>query len=235
MADPLLFLWSLKVSIHSLNMKLKEVWRSLFRHQRSTRLNATTSRGEAIRPAVNRQEWISRELFQLANIAWAPRRKPASTAFVFHSDSAHFGLAQSAMEKAIFGFYLHASEWAPGLSVPASPPIVKMSPLLDSAGQYTVTNGRVTILVGNEFFLSPDSSLAILAHEACHHIRDLSGLRVADRGREEILTDLTMYICGFGDMFQRGSTRLRETHGRWSAMHLGYLDSAQQEYAQEWV
>src|SRR5262249_5158803 len=98
------------------------------------------------------------------------------------------------------------------------------------------SDGWVAIDVSAEFASRDPALQVILAHEACHHILDLTGLDdKSDRARTERMTDLAMFICGFGDIVRSGRTSVSQTASCYVRTHLGYLQASDYDYAYDWV
>jgi hypothetical protein len=110
------------------------------------------------------------------------------------------------------------------------------APVDETPGQYRVDqDGYVSIEISPALLRHSDSVLAVLAHEACHHILDLSGLNTHRPELDEPLTDLAMFICGFGKVFMNGKSYLSSINSQWRSTHLGYLTDEQYKFAYSWV
>ena len=179
---------------------------------------------------------IEEELYRLAGVAWSVRRIVLNSDFILHTERLPRPDSANDMEAVVEHLYVHARKWAPGFEIPYRVPKVRLSPLITSAGQYTAdSHGYLFIDVAPEFKGQHSALFAILAHEACHHILDLSGLHGATREDGERLTDLTTFICGFGELILRGHSHIRRGPSGWTTVHLGYLSSADYRSAQNWV
>jgi hypothetical protein len=140
------------------------------------------------------------------------------------------------MAEVVQQLYGHARKWAPGFEIPFCVPKVIVSPFLGSAGQYSANpDGYLFIRVAPEFASRRAALLAILAHEVCHHILDLSGFRGSLTHDLERLTDLATFVCGFGELVLNGHSHARKVGSLWTSVHLGYLSSEEYRLAQSWV
>ncbi|MGH7389776.1 MAG: hypothetical protein ACREM3_10005 [Candidatus Rokuibacteriota bacterium] len=175
-------------------------------------------------------------LYRLAGAAWNVRRIPASSDFILRPEQLSRPEAADDMAAIVGHLYAHARKWAPGLEIPYRVPHVSISPLVSTAGQYrSDSDGYLFIDLSSEFKAEPSAVLAILAHEACHHILDLSGIRGNTREESERLTDLATFICGFGELVLAGHSQVRRVGAIWTAIHLGYLSPDEYRFAQRWV
>jgi hypothetical protein len=133
--------------------------------------------------------------------------------------------------------YQHARVWAPGFDVPHHIPQVRIGALHEAAGTFGIDrDGWTTISVARETFQSSNAVWLTLAHEICHHILEQSGL--ADRRsttRNERMTDIAMFICGFGELVMNGHSVIKRTASGSTHTHFGYLDSSEYSYAYHWV
>lgn len=179
---------------------------------------------------------IEAALYQLANTAWSTRRVASSSHFVLQPEQLPRPESADDMAAVVDGLYGHARKWAPGFEIPYRVPHVSLSPLISSAGQYRAdSDGYLFIEIAPEFKGQHSALLAILAHEACHHILDLSGVRGNTRNESERLTDLATFICGFGELILAGHSQIRRVGSLWTTTHLGYLSSDEYRSAQRWV
>lgn len=178
--------------------------------------------------------WIDQRLTKLARVAWAGSER-ANPSFVLASSRVTQPKDAESVSAVVGTYYAHARQWAPGFEVPFSIPKVTITALLESAGRYRVEDGYVHVDISRRFLNHPAASLAILAHEVCHHILDLSGIGTRIPEIDEPTTDLAMFICGFGEVFIQGHSSLLLTPEGWRDTHLGYLTLAQYHRCQEWV
>jgi hypothetical protein len=175
-------------------------------------------------------------LHRLAEAAWGTRRIIPNPAFVLRSADLPQPYSADAMTAVVERLYGHARKWAPGFEVPYGIPKVSVSSRISAAGQYRADrDGYLFIDVAQEFVGRPEAVLAILAHEACHHILDLSGFRARSGEDIERLTDLSSFICGFGELVLSGHSHVRKIGSEWASVHLGYLSVDEYRSAQQWV
>ena len=174
----------------------------------------------------------------LAHKAWTVEktRQHVEGGFLFNPATKLSG-EESNISAALQSLYIHAREWAPGLEVPYNIPKLRLTGLLDAAGQFEVDgDGWLTIRMSPEFLSNPATMWLILAHEVCHHILTQSGLdEQSNKIRNERKTDLTMFVCGFGGLVQAGYTNVRRTPTGYLQTHLGYLDANEYSHAFHWV
>jgi len=175
-------------------------------------------------------------LYQLAAIAWGPRKLLPSPSFVLNPASLDTPQTSQDIQKVIGQLHEHARRWAPGFEVPYQIPEVRITPFVDSAGQFRVSpRGNVFIEISPPFASNRFALFAVLAHETCHHILALSGVRAAAAYQNERLTDLAAFVCGFGELLLTGYSQLCKFRSEWTKVHLGYLSRAECEAAQGWV
>lgn len=170
-----------------------------------------------------------------AEIAWTHKLKP-SGCFLFDSKSS-LSCSNDAVNQALKTLYQHARVWAPGFDVPYHIPQVRIGSLHDAVGTFRVDrDGWTRIDVTRETFQTPNAVWLTLAHEICHHILEQSGL--ADKlntKRNERMTDIAMFICGFGNLVMNGHTSVRQTASGYARTHLGYLETSEYSFAHHWV
>lgn len=106
----------------------------------------------------------------------------------------------------------------------------------ETAGQYSHNGQYASVIFSQSILASREALLVTIAHEACHHILDLSSLtNRQDTEQNERATDLAMYICGFGDIARRGYRIALKNSSSFIHMHLGYLKPQEHDYAWAWV
>ena len=178
-------------------------------------------------------------LESLATRAWSkPCHDPGGTFLLsplgLSRDSSPQGLWQT-----LGRIYAHARNWAPGLDIPWFVPPVQIANLESKAGHFLVDEeSYASIAVSTEFLGNIDATFLILGHEACHHILLQSGISYEfknDVTLNERYTDLTMFVCGFGEIVRRGHSAVRRCHGQYVNTHLGYLGSDEYERAYRYV
>jgi hypothetical protein len=214
------------------------IWKRLLARARVLfeQAKTSTTRWFSARSTTRPSHGIEPLLQKLAQAAW--QRGSGSTRGSFHLDGSELarGSSPQELDANLRKLYAHARLWAPGLQIPWKVPPVKLSSNIASAGRYGVNDGWTAIDVSTEFASRPQALLVILAHEACHHILDSSGLAdYRDTARNERMTDLAMFICGFGDIVCNGRTATTQTKSGYVTTHLGYLTAADYEYASNWT
>jgi hypothetical protein len=175
-------------------------------------------------------------LEELAHLAWKNQPSSSSSNFLYAPDLLLIR-DEDVLSAALTALYGHARRWAPGLQIPYHVPRIRISQRSQHAGQFEVDGeGWLTIELSAEFLSLPKALWVILAHEVCHHILALSGL--ADNyntSRNERLTDIAMFVCGFGSLAKAGQTTIRRTDSGYLKTHLGYLKAGEYAYAYHWV
>src|ERR1700722_2045116 len=193
----------------------------------------------ALRPPASSPPWqasIAQDLDRLASRAWRQRGSPDDHRFFLKPGSLPAPKTIGDLERCLELLYCHAREWAGGFEVPFRRPKVRLSYLTDLPGSYAVDpDGDITINVSPSLVRNPVSARAVLAQEACHHILDISGLNTHDPEIDEPLTDLAMFICGFGQVFLDGRSYRGNIDQKWCTVHLGYLTDQQYQFAHEWT
>ena len=132
----------------------------------------------------------------------------------------------------------HARTVAPGLSVPFKVPLIVWSALLSEsiAGGFAVEgDGWVRIEIHSRWRRNTRVVRAILAHEVCHYILANSGLRLKDTLENERVTDLCMFVCGFGSLFLAGYKSVPNTIEYQPGHRLGYLTDREFEFVSNYI
>lgn len=101
--------------------------------------------------------------------------------------------------------------------------IEKTSP--NVGGLFQVDEGWVRIVVGQPFYKDVAASRAILCHEVCHYILDMVDIRERQTQENERLTDIAMFVLGFGQLFLDGYRRAPSENR--SGHRVGYLSEAE--------
>ena len=179
--------------------------------------------------------WVEDRLHELARIAWLRSGPPNSVDFLLNPAVLPDSTLNRSMEQVLEIFYGHALKWASGFEIPFRVPKVGVKRLVGAVGQYRIDDGYVLIDMSPNVLSCPPAFHAVLAHEACHHILDLSGLNTHRPEVDEPMTDLAIFVCGFGEVFRRGQSTLAQMRNDWRTTHLGYLTQAQYDYAAWWV
>ena len=114
----------------------------------------------------------------------------------------------------------HAEKVAPQIAIPFHiPRLVFKGQKKDSGGTFEVDGaGYVTISIDIALQSNYKTALAVLAHELCHYILGSNGIKKEDRLANEQLTDVCMFVLGFGDVFLKG-------HRGQAAKTYGYLQA----------
>jgi hypothetical protein len=174
-------------------------------------------------------EDLNGKLLDLANTAWRDRK----TGDEFYLDPNALGHPQTESKIAYtFGLlYTHAKIWSRGLNVPEQLPRISISSIIKEnvVGQYSQDGNYANVMINRSILNNAGVLLATLAHEACHHIMDLSFLNDPACDENERKTDLAVYAFGFG--------RIAEMVWRRSdcSQSLGYLTKPEHDYAQKWT
>jgi hypothetical protein len=129
----------------------------------------------------------------------------------------------------------HIRQVAPGLSVPFKVPRLEIGAFADTAGQFSVSDGWVSIKIARHFLTDPKALRAILVHELCHYILESSGKRKTNYEDNERLTDVCMFVCGLGQIFLDGYRRENSRQEYRDGHRLGYLTDAEYAFAAEYV
>lgn len=179
----------------------------------------------------NRFKDIEAILLQLAIRAWDREiRETENATFILSPKTLQTELVGPEAEMRIL--YSHARKWVPGFDVPYSVPRVVVEDHIQAAGSFTVdSSGFVIIRIAPYLLQEARLRHLVLAHEVCHHLLEQAG--VADHANLELnerMTDLAMFVCGFGQVALEG----------WAISQLtpetvGYLTTAEQDHAQKWV
>ena len=176
-------------------------------------------------------------LEMLASRAWSKPCYDPSGDYLLRPSAFEMHITPESLRQALGKMYEHARYWAPGLEIPYFVPPVRIADLTAEAGHFVVDEeSYASVAVAQEFTVSQDAVLTILAHEACHHILLQSGLdQSKDTALNEITTDLTTFVCGFGDIVQRGRSIIRHSESCYSRVHLGYLKGYEYDFAYQFV
>jgi hypothetical protein len=159
--------------------------------------------------------------------------------FLLAPSAIAFGASPEGLSRTLSRIYQHARDWAPGLDIPWFVPPVHIATLDLEAGHFRLDeDSYASIAVSTEYLGSIEATSLILAHEACHHILLQSG--VSYQFKEDVIlneriTDLTMFVCGFGEIVRCGYSVVHKRYGQYVNMHLGYLDSREYDAANRYV
>jgi hypothetical protein len=179
-----------------------------------------TPTGHAAKLSLTEAEELGNELERLARRAWKSADTLHHRAFWLSvEDLSNRGNYSEIVRRMLE----HAMEVTPGLEVPRMVPRVITTPQFEAAGQFHEEDGWVTLKVGPNFIWDRAAAVAILAHETCHYILENSGIRESDYLRTERLTDICMFVCGFGGVFLDGYKRETAQSEYRKGHRLGYL------------
>lgn len=186
------------------------------------------------KPSANNE--IAMALEKLAKRAWTFDTSDESGDFLFTPPSLLTNDG-SVLNQGLSALYRHARRWAPGLDIPFRVPRVRVVSAMSSAGRFQVDeDGWTSIDLGSEFLLVPKAAWLIMAHEVCHHILAQSGEALRNDTRlNERITDVAMFVCGFGDLAKSGQTFVEATGSGYVRHHFGYLDASEYSFVHNWV
>ncbi len=165
---------------------------------------------------------LKKTMLALIQQGWKDTPAHAETNFILH----HVQLMPLSLEEAAAKMLRHAARVAPLFNVPLLTPYVvyDLTPI-NTAGQFKVDGeGWVTITIDQAYKYDKQSSLSILAHELCHYVLESSGIRKADTLDNERMTDVCMFVLGFGDIYLQGYWRNKINSPNGKALRFGYLD-----------
>jgi hypothetical protein len=179
------------------------------------------------RPLSRGNEDLARIARSLATRSWGIVR---STGFVLDPGA----LKGLGIEETVDRMLSHVRRIAQGIEVPFMTPRTVRLPVTAAAGVFRVLDGWVRIEVDPTFGQEPRAAAAILAHEACHYLLEYNGIREPDTLATERLTDVAVFVFGFGHVFLAGyrghpGASYRPGH------RLGYLTDAQYHFLDEYV
>lgn len=166
-------------------------------------------------------------LRDLATKAWKTSESLNVKPFVLDPPTLH----SLKLEDGLRRMMIHAEKIAPGFEVPLYVPLLQYSSTpVSTAGQFRVDeDGYTFIEVDNRFLLDMKASYAILSHELCHYILEKIGIRETDKDKNERLTDVCMFVLGFGPLFLQGYKRELAQSSCNSGYRLGYLSDSDYE------
>jgi hypothetical protein len=172
----------------------------------------------------------------LAEKAWAGAAHDQEGPFLLRVSDVSVASDEESLREALGALYKHARRWAPGLSIPFFVPPVRIGVPENLAGNFVVDEeNHATVGLWPELLQNEGAVLSTLAHEACHHILDQSGLSPHDDELNEITTELATFVCGFGELALQGSAHVEYFHGGHRKIHLGYLSPEEIQRAHEHV
>jgi hypothetical protein len=195
--------------------------------KRGTSENSSSSTNSSAFPELQGQ------INELAKVAWNTEASLRHSQFSLNLNT--FGTL-NAPSQIIEAFLRHANIVSPGLGIPTMLPRVLITPMASLAGTFEEDEeGYVTIRVSSNFSDDQLAAQAILAHEVCHYILENAGIRKTDFLLNEKMTDLCMFVCGFGDIFLRGYKRDAAKNDYRPGHRLGYLADEEYRFASHYV
>lgn len=172
---------------------------------------------------------IAQTAIEVAKRCWGAQ--PPGADLQLPPDAAY---ATNSIEKTVTVLLNHVRRVARGIDVPMMTPRTVTVPVAGAAGVFRVVDGWVRIEVDSSFARDFRVASAILAHEAAHYVLDHNGIRRPDTQANERLTDVTMFVLGFGQVFlngYRGNSGIAYRPGH----RLGYLSDSEYEYLHQHV
>ncbi len=107
----------------------------------------------------------------------------------------------------------HAESVAPKLKIPLKiPELIFKDVSNDSGGTFQVNEeGAVLITIKKSLCHDYKVALAVLSHELCHYILGSNLIKKDDTLLNEKMTDVCMFVLGFGELFMRGQQDIAGT------------------------
>lgn len=158
---------------------------------------------------------LSAEINQLKNElirrSWHRDRGP------FHLPLSSAQLSPPNWSQCLQQMLKHAEQVAPKLNIPQMIPDIKFEDTIlhQAGGTFQVKgDGRVFITVQRALEQQPKVALAVLSHELCHYILGSNNIRKQPTLENEKMTDVCMFVLGFGKLFLEGFQSLKgSTYG----------------------
>lgn len=184
-------------------------------------------------PSVEERQWLTHALKKLIARRGAeildttPLVEPTNDWFPepWAMTAAHgHRLAQRMMHYAGLGnLRVTLSAYEPVIDDPDNPPWDAKT-----AGWFAgIADGRAYFGLHVDQFSDPEAAAGVMAHEVAHAWRAYHRLGVDDREKEELLTDVTTIVLGFGILSTNNTDRYRSSgdysETRWSVSSAGYL------------
>ncbi len=167
------------------------------------------------------------EAERLARRSWTTEEVHNRADFVLDPSTIYL---ESSAEAIVRAYLSHARWHVPGFDIPALVPRVRIENLAFAAGQFRETDGYVEVVVNSDFMLDRQAACAILAHEVCHYILENAGVRYGDSERTERLTDVCVFVCGFGKVFLGGYHRSGNAIENRPGHRIGYLTDSEYQF-----
>ena len=141
------------------------------------------------------------------------------------------------LEKIIKEMLNHARSVAPGFHVPHFVPMVNNFPSDGSkAGTFSVDEeGYVSININPFYNESKKVVCSIVSHEICHYILENTGIRKSDKLENEQMTDVCMFVLGFGKVYRAGFKYTKSGLNYRTGHQLGYLSADAYKEVSEYV
>jgi hypothetical protein len=174
--------------------------------------------------AADTQSEVAQSASELAKRCWGALMP--SSDFLLPPDGVY---AAGSIEKIVTCLLAHVRRVARGIDVPMMTPRTVTLPVAGAAGLFRVVDGWVRIEV--DPFLARDFRVAaaILAHETAHYVLEYNGIRRPDTQANERLTDIAMFVLGFGQVFLNGY-RVQSGVAYRPGHRLGYLTDSEYEF-----
>jgi hypothetical protein len=180
----------------------------------------------------------SSKLERLGRTAWKTQESLKHPHFSLDSSRLPQTCDAAALDLTLRLLLTHGRIVAPGLSVPFKVPLIAWSGRMSegTAGGFAVEgDGWVRIEIHSRWRGNARVVRAILAHEVCHYILANSGLQLEETWENERLTDVCMFVCGFGSLFFAGYKSVPDTIEYQSGHRLGYLTDSELEFVSNYV
>lgn len=168
---------------------------------------------------------VFKDMDYLIHLMWKKRNLTMQNNFELESSSIY----NKSTEEKVRLMLRHAGEIGTGLSIPIFVPrIIYQDTGNNTGGLFEVDeDGYVTISIKSEFKYKNSAIDAVLAHELCHYILNSAGIKRQDTLENEKITDVCMFVLGFGRIFLAGyKEEIFRQNYRYNHK-LGYLTDAE--------
>jgi hypothetical protein len=129
---------------------------------------------------------------------------------------------------------LHHARHTTDLSTPWRTPRVFVEKTSQHVGGlFVVDEGWVRIVVGQDLFKDVAAARAVLCHEVCHYILDMVDIRERPTQENERLTDVAMFVFGFGAIFRAGYRRAPAENR--TGHRVGYLSDEEYRFLENYI
>lgn len=131
----------------------------------------------------------------------------------------------------------HVQNVAPGFKGLNKIPAIRYSKAGEKIGGHFETNNidYSAIVISSRYSNNMQASLAVLSHELCHFILERAGIRETNVTYNEYLTDVCMFVVGFGNIFRSGFRQSNITSDGEYRSQLGYLSYEDYETLADYV